>query len=146
MPVVNFSEDASQQYKNCLRGNGLSETALPAFSVKCPLALELGAESNVPNGPAFLLKPRRSCHGARGLHCVLPPTFAFPHFVPSAVLWLPCSALNCTAGFISWLKKVFLLLSLSCSFQLVSNYRAMLSLPGTQTKESREFTLRQQMP
>ncbi|KAK4824629.1 hypothetical protein QYF61_016935 [Mycteria americana] len=35
----------------------------------------------------------------------------------------------------------------SCkSFQLVSNYRAMLSLPGTRTKESREFTLPQQMP
>lgn len=130
-PVLNFSEDASQQCKNPLRGHGLSETALPAFSVKCPLALELGAESSVPNGAAFLLKPRRNHHGAGGLHCVLPPTFAFPHIVPSAVSRLPCSALNCTTGFISLLKNTFLLLSLSCSFQLVSNYRAMLSLPGT---------------
>lgn len=112
MPVLNFSEDAFQRCKNRLRGNGLSKTALFAFSVKCPLAPELGAESSIPNGPAVLLKPRRNRHGARGLHRVLPPTFAFPHCVPSAVSRLPCSALNCTAGCVAWLKKVFLLLSL----------------------------------
>lgn len=64
IPVLNFSEDASEQCNNCLR----EDTALCAFSGKCPLALELGAEPSTPDGAAFLLKPRRNSHSAGGLH------------------------------------------------------------------------------
>jgi len=126
MPILNFSENASQQCKNHLREDGLAETALSTYSGKYPLAPELGAESRVPNAAAFPLKPRRNCHSTGGLCHVLPPTFAFPlsSFTAALLSSEPHHGIHFLVK--KQLSLAFSLLQLPAGDQ----YQAILSLPG----------------
>lgn len=123
-PIQNFSQLTSQGCKNNLRDYHLPETG--TVSMRCYLALN--------QSPAYPMG-HISCSNLEAIQ-----------YSRLALCPLNCFMAALVSSGLHH-RIIFLVkIHLSLAFSLLHNYQAIFSLPGTQTKESRELTLHQQLP